>query len=395
MIRILAAMLAASTLIFAHASAGPIKTYNVAGWNIAVQADTAGRFASCVASANYAGDLTLHFMIDANLQWYIAVDTPESRLGYRSEVDVAFKIDESEIYYYRGLYTDRRLMVKLTKEAAIFHGLRRGKRLNIVVVDRAEGFELTGTSRMLMALASCVDSQGRTISTPQVAAAPRAKSAAAPSASSRPDEVPLFTGSGFFVSTSGIGITNAHVLEGCADAVISTYGKARIVARDEANDLALIRLIQPTETYAAKIRKKPLQLGETVFVMGFPLAGQLDNGLNFTSGLVSSLAGIGNNSRMLQFTAPVQAGNSGGPVVDNSGLVVGVVQSKLDEVTSLKASGSLPQNINFGLKADLVANFMRANGAEPVEVEALPVQEATAVAAGGRGYAFQVKCTPQ
>ena len=77
MIRILAAMLAASTLIFAHASAGPIKTYDVAGWTITVHADTANRFVSCVASGTYEAGQTLHFMIDADLQWYVAVDTPE------------------------------------------------------------------------------------------------------------------------------------------------------------------------------------------------------------------------------------------------------------------------------------------------------------------------------
>lgn len=400
MIRILAAalILAASTLISAEASAQGqrIKGYTVAGWDIGVHANGAGGFGSCVATGNYTNGLTLHFMIDAALQWYIGVGTPDARLNYRSEVEVAFTIDNSEIYYYRGIYTDRLIMVRLTKEAQIFHGFRRGRQLKIVVVDRAETFNLDGTSRMLMALASCVDSQGQTIATPQLAAAPKPKAAApAPGPERRSNDAALATGSGFFVSSGGVGITNAHVVEGCESARITGFGKARIVARDEPNDLALVQLAEPAITPAAKLRRKPLQLGETVFVMGFPLAGQLDNGLNFTSGLVSSLAGMGNNSRMLQFTAPVQAGNSGGPVVDNSGLVIGVAQSKMDDVAALKESGSLPQNINFGIKADMIANFMRANGAEPIELESQPTREATTVASDGRGYTFQITCTPQ
>lgn len=258
-------------------------------------------------------------------------------------------------------------------------------------------FRLDGTAQALPALVDCV----RTYANSKVAVAPANPPTPAPTTPAvvqpkdKPNRGAISTGSGFFVGGAGMGLTNAHVVEGCASATLLGYGPARIVARDSLNDMALVELSGKTSTPAARFRSEPLQLGETVYALGFPLAGQLDNGLNFTSGLVSSLAGMGNDTRSLQFTAPIQPGNSGGPIVDGRGLIVGVVQSKLSEMAALTQSGSLPQNINFGIKADLAANFLRANGVDPKIEAGAPLQEATAIARDGRNYTFQISCKIQ
>jgi S1-C subfamily serine protease len=215
---------------------------------------------------------------------------------------------------------------------------------------------------------------------------------AEPEAKSEPT---IATGSGFFVTNDGRGLTNAHVVEGCQTALIRDYGMAKVVARDTSNDLALLKLDTGKETHPVKFRNKPIQLGETVFALGYPLAGQLDNGLNFTNGLVSSLAGTQGDSRAVQFTAPIQPGNSGGPLIDKSGLVIGVVRAKLNELASLRDSGSLPQNVNFGIKGDLAANFLRAQGLDPTVVDAGAPLEPTDIAKDGRTETFQVVCVPQ
>lgn len=88
--------------------------------------------------------------------------------------------------------------------------------------------------------------------------------------------------------------------------------------------------------------------------------------MNFTAGAISSLSGIKNDSRYLQFSAPVQPGNSGGPMVDANGLIVGVVSGRLNDIEILKASGSVPQNVNFAIRGDLAQGFLRANGVEPI-----------------------------
>lgn len=384
---------------YGSCSAKELSRYRVARWDVSVHGDDKiGRFSSCIAMASYRSGLDLLFMIDNKFSWYIGISGAELTFREGSAVQFYFVIDKGEIHQFQGVaFGSGNVMVPLSKNAGIFNEVRRGRVLTVGIGGKTASFNLDGTSRMLVSLLGCAENQGQP--PPPVAVSPptspKGTQPVAASGEAAPKAGAVLTGSGFFVSSGGIGITNAHVVEGCQSGSISGYGKARVVARDVANDLALIQLTEPSITPSAKLRRKPLQLGETVFVMGFPLAGQLDNGLNFTSGLVSSLAGIGNNSRLLQFTAPIQAGNSGGPVVDGSGLIVGVTQSKLDEVAALAASGSLPQNINFGIKSDLVAIFMRANGAEPIELETQASKAATEVAREGKGYTFQIKCTSE
>ena len=81
----------------------------------------------------------------------------------------------------------------------------------------------------------------------------------------------------------------------------------------------------------------------------------ISSSLNMTIGNVSALAGLGDDTRSLQFTAPIHPGNSGGPLVDASGNVVGVVTSKLSPLWTAKNIGDVPQNVNFALKASELA----------------------------------------
>ncbi len=82
---------------------------------------------------------------------------------------------------------------------------------------------------------------------------------------------------------------------------------------------------------------------------------------NFTTGIVTALAGIGDDSRFYQISAPVQPGNSGGPLLDENGNLIGVVSSKLNFLSEIKAQGDIPENVNFAIKASVVANFLQDN----------------------------------
>ena len=104
------------------------------------------------------------------------------------------------------------------------------------------------------------------------------------------------------------------------------------------------------------------RLGEYVVAFGYPHADILASSGNFTQGNVTALAGMGDDSRYLQISTPVQAGNSGGPLLDQSGNLVGIVTSKLNALKMAQASGDLPQNVNFALKASIVASFLDING---------------------------------
>ncbi|MFG1433315.1 serine protease [Xanthobacter sp. V2C-8] len=199
-------------------------------------------------------------------------------------------------------------------------------------------------------------------------------------------------GSGFFVRYDGTGLTNAHVVEGCRSAVIEGYGEARIMARDKTNDLALLQPIGGLRTGAAQFSKRAVKLGEFIYVLGFPLSTFVANGLNFTGGSVSSLSGIDGDSRQMQMSAPIQPGNSGGPVVNTSAQLVGITVSHLNEFAALEKSGSLPQNMNYAIRSDIAASFLRANGIEPLEAEPTSKLAPEEIAAAGREFTFQVKC---
>jgi hypothetical protein len=212
-----------------------------------------------------------------------------------------------------------------------------------------------------------------------------------------PEQEEAASGSGFAVSNNGLILTNRHVVDNCKGISVSDFGSAAIKAVDEQNDLALLK-IQGT-TSAARFRSSSVGLGETVYVLGFPLVGILGAGMNFTTGSISSLSGTNNDSRYLQLTAPVQPGNSGGPMVDANGLVVGVVSARLNDIEVLKASGSLPQNVNFAIRGDLAQGFLRANGVEPSVQEptdsSSPSPSSSEVAKIAQAFTVKILCYGQ
>jgi S1-C subfamily serine protease len=170
------------------------------------------------------------------------------------------------------------------------------------------------------------------------------------------------TGSAFPVSRVGFLLTNNHVIEGC-DAVQlqlgnSRFARADVVVADETNDIALLRTEHHFASAAALRGGTPLRPGDDVVAVGFPLAGLLADQPNVTVGTVSALAGPGDDSRYVQITAPVQPGNSGGPLFDASGHLVGIVSAKLDAATTIKAAGAMPENVNFAINGSVIRAFL-------------------------------------
>lgn len=198
---------------------------------------------------------------------------------------------------------------------------------------------------------------------PEVASQQRPSPTPSAPAPQEPPKVRFSTGSGFFVSKAGHVLTNAHVVKDCTTITVRPDGAiavaAQVLARDATNDLAVLKVAGPVER-ALAIRPS-VRLGEGVAAFGFPHSDLLATTGNFTLGNVTALAGLRDDSRYLQISAPVQSGNSGGPLVDGSGNVVGVVTAKLDAIKMAEAQGDLPQNVNFAVKASLATSFLDAN----------------------------------
>jgi hypothetical protein len=171
----------------------------------------------------------------------------------------------------------------------------------------------------------------------------------------------LRTGSGFAVSDATHIVTNAHVVEQCRSVrvLLGTRAEpARVLAADAQADLALLQANLAMPRLA--LRGAPaLRLGESVIAFGFPLTGSLSQEGNVTTGNVSALAGLRDDPAYLQMTAPVQPGNSGGPLLDDAGNVIGVITAKLDAVAMAKRTGDIPQNVNFAVKASVLEDFLQ------------------------------------
>jgi S1-C subfamily serine protease len=100
---------------------------------------------------------------------------------------------------------------------------------------------------------------------------------------------------------------------------------------------------------------------QEIYVAGFPFGEKFSTSIKMTKGIVSSLTGIGNNYSNIQIDAALQPGNSGGPVFDDKGNVVGVAVAKIDLEYAIEEFGVVPENTNFGIKSSVVINFLESN----------------------------------
>lgn len=170
-------------------------------------------------------------------------------------------------------------------------------------------------------------------------------------------------GTGFFVTAQGHLVTNAHVVESCSAISVKGDGLpqrlAVLLASDKSNDFALLK-VDGSPPAIADIRFG-IRLGEPVAAFGYPLTNVLATSGNFTLGNVTALAGVADDARHLQISAPIQPGNSGGPLLDEAGNVVGIVTYKLNALKSVAITGDIPQNVNFAVKATALSNFLDVN----------------------------------
>lgn len=176
------------------------------------------------------------------------------------------------------------------------------------------------------------------------------------------------SGTGFVVAPRAV-MTNQHVVQGCSAMTARLPDgrdiQATVIASDERRDLALLRTDADPGPVLSFRRAADVRRGENIVTYGFPLAGLLSSGPTLTTGDVSALAGLQDNPRQIQISAPVQQGNSGGPLLDMQGQVVGVIVSKLNAQRVAQATGDIPQNVNFAVKHTEAVDFMREHGIQP------------------------------
>ena len=205
-------------------------------------------------------------------------------------------------------------------------------------------------------------------------------------------------GSGFVIGRDGettFIVTNYHVVEDCAKVSVVYAGKsyeASVRAKDVNSDIVLLETNIPSARPASFSSLSRARLGEAITAAGYLLQGLLSKSLNVTGGNISALAGLGDDAKHLQITAPLQPGNSGGPLLDASGNVVGVAASKLNAIAAAELTGDLPQNVNFAIKAALVRSFLDIHA---VDYQRLPSEtklEPEQLAERARQFTVAVHC---
>lgn len=207
----------------------------------------------------------------------------------------------------------------------------------------------------------------------------------------------ITSGTGIAITNHGYILTNNHVINGCKSIAVQGINAQQSIATvevvDPKNDLALLRTAMRFSHVAKfRLQTKPLKLGEEIGVVGFPLMGILSSEPKATFGQINSVAGMQNDYSLFQFSAPVQGGNSGGPVLDATGSVVGVVVSQAS-ILLAALTGNIPQNVNFAIRGELAQLFMNSHGIKYGVATASDKLETDEIAELGRQISVLIVCS--
>lgn len=169
----------------------------------------------------------------------------------------------------------------------------------------------------------------------------------------------ITSGTGWIVEP-GFVVTNQHVISG-AKKIIGHFRDGvslalTVIASDPINDLALLHPSPNSQLpRPLPLAKNEASLGESVFTIGFPHTDILGTRPKVTSGIISSKSGLRDDLRLYQTSVQLQSGNSGGPLVNMRGEVVGITTSKLDAVRVFEYTGDLPEGINYAVKSQYIS----------------------------------------
>ncbi|CAM4254014.1 S1 family peptidase [Pseudoalteromonas byunsanensis] len=174
------------------------------------------------------------------------------------------------------------------------------------------------------------------------------------------NEKPISTGTGFYINQDGDLLTAAHVLRSCLVTKVKVGDEYKAVQADASStllDLAVIKSGKESSSYLQLPSENSLELGEKLTSVSYPLEGLLESSPNMTFGNITSVKGLSGSKSTYQFSAPVQPGSSGGPLVSDNNELLGVTTSSLN-TKSLIEQGVIPQNVNFATTPEMIKKFL-------------------------------------
>ena len=164
------------------------------------------------------------------------------------------------------------------------------------------------------------------------------------------------SGSGFFVSYDGHIITNHHVIDSCEIVKVNFKGaivEAKVLSSDKKNDLAILKINKKISEFYS-VAKEDVALLQDIIIAGYPLGKKVSAAIKTSKGSVTALAGYGDNYSEFQTDAALNQGNSGGPMIDKKGNVVGVAVANYGKKAGV-------ESFNFGIKSSTLTVFAKSN----------------------------------
>ncbi|HXU21295.1 MAG TPA: serine protease [Verrucomicrobiae bacterium] len=389
---------------FASQARGPYGSITVGNWKGgAYTDDKSGAFSNCAASAVYQSGIVFLVSVGQDFSWTLGFAHENWKLTPGEAFALALTFDGQQAIHVQGLPIGNNLVkVSMPANSTLIGQFRKAKMMTAFAQGQLFQFDLKQTAQLLPSLANCVAvvKKNGLANAGEFAVALTKPAAAAADQSSKPAKTFTQSGTGFAISAGGHVVTNAHVVHGCVGDIQGNLGgeaplKLRLVSSDRTNDLALLQAPSPFKEIAT-IRDKPVHSGDSVVAIGYPFHGMLTSDFTVTTGIVSSLSGILNDTRYLQISAAVQPGNSGGPLLDTDGQIIGMVAAKLDALKIARATGEIPENINFAIKTGMLRDFLD-NSAVTYQTAAETKGElkTSDIAKNARGFTLLISCTAE
>jgi S1-C subfamily serine protease len=402
--KLLIASTVASLILTSGADArGPFGTINEGLWKGgAYTNDQTGAFSHCGAGAQYVNGVGLILSQLADRTWTILFVSKSWNMTLETTYPIDLVFDGQAQFRIYGKAIKPIVIVAPLPDAALAR-LRRSHLMAATGDGQTYQFNVSTVGKAVSAISNCVDfvkAEGVEKAGNFSGQSVKSAMTASPVKETGPETAPKLiqvTGTGFIISTDGHVLTNDHVINSCVGDVHGNLtgepaAVLRIVSQDETNDLALLQ-VPGSFKETARIRATAMHSGDSVIAIGFPLHGLLTSDFTVTTGIVNSLSGFLNDSRYLQISAPIQPGNSGGPLLDTTGNVVGVVAEKINAVKFAKMTGDIPENINFAIKTGMVRDFLDNAVIAYQTAEPGAELKVADVASRARAYVMLITCT--
>jgi S1-C subfamily serine protease len=191
--------------------------------------------------------------------------------------------------------------------------------------------------------------------------------AKAPPQSQQPPQAveSVYSGTGFLFSAKDYVITNWHVVRGTNNIKVKFLNgekiEAEVALKDPQNDIAFLKLARQPQLPPSDLKigdSSKMRMGDKVFTIGYPAHRLMGDNPKYTEGVVNAISGLQDDPTVFQISVQIQPGNSGGPLFNSSGEVIGITQASLDPKAAVEAFGTLPQNVNYAIKSTYISALL-------------------------------------